>query len=83
MENLNRLITRKETVSVIKKLPTGEHLGGSGGYLPSAQVVIPGPWHQAPHPASWSAGSLLLLLSATPPAYVYALSRSLSNKLNL
>ena len=41
--------------------------------LPSAQVMIPGSWDQAPHRAVCSAGSLLHLLSLSP-----SLSLSLS-----
>jgi len=48
------------------------------GRLPSAQVMIPGSWDQAPHRAPCSAGSLLLPLPLLLPLLV--LSLSLSNK---
>ena len=49
--------------------------------LPSAQVVIPGSWDQAPHGAPYSMGNLLLPfpLPVTPPAC--ALSVKYINKI--
>ena len=47
-------------------------------HLPSAQVMIPGSWDQAPHWASYSAGSLLLPLPLPLPLLVSSLSLYLS-----
>ena len=45
-------------------------------HLPLAQVMIPGSWDQALHPAPFSAGSLLLPfpLPAALPTYGFSLS---------
>ena len=57
------------------------HQGGSVvKHLPSAQVMIPEPWHQDPHQALCSAGSLLLPLPLPAALPTSALAVSLSNR---
>lgn len=51
--------------------------------LPLAQVIILGSWDGALHQAPYSAGSLLLPLTATPLAYGRSLSLSLSRSLTI
>ena len=73
--------TLENSMEVLQKVNkrTG-HLGGSVvKCLPSAQVMIPAFWDQAPHWAPRPAGSLLLPLSL-PPACVPSLAASLSVK---
>ena len=61
-------------VYTYQKCACQEHLGGSVKHLPSAQVMIPGSWDQAPRQAPCLVGSLLL----PPPPLVRSLSLTLS-----